>query len=240
MTGDLSKTIYLTMDTDWAGDDVLSDSLTLIDELQVPVTIFITHETKLLETIRDHPLIRLGIHPNFYPLLQNHADQDYLSVIGEIKKIVPEAVSARSHGLIDSTAILEAFKTQGITRDLNLFIPFSSGIELKPFRHFCGLLRIPYFYEDDAYCSENSGKTACEHILSSGDGLKVFNFHPIHLFLNTENMNRYLDAKPFQREYSQLIKYVNRDRQIGARAFLKQVVECGRENRFTFDHVENL
>ena len=53
-------------------------------------------------------------------------------------------------------------------------------------------------------------------------------------------MNRYLDAKPFQREYSQLIKYVNRDRQIGARAFLKQVVECGRENRFTFDHVENL
>lgn len=65
VTGDLSKTIYLTMDTDWAGDDVLSDSLTLIDELQVPVTIFITHETKLLETMRDHPLIRLGIHPNF-------------------------------------------------------------------------------------------------------------------------------------------------------------------------------
>ncbi len=237
---DSSRTLYLTMDTDWASDDVLADTLTLINGLNLPVTIFVTHATRLLPEMRKNPLIRLGIHPNFYPQLNNTAGQDFLSEIREIKTIVPEAVCARSHGLIDSTSILLGFKDFGITHDLNLFIPFSADYTLKPFRHFSGITRIPYFYEDDAWCLEPVKRSAADHVLSESAGLKVFNFHPIHLFLNTEDMARYRKAKSCQNDIEDLRRFVNHDVSCGARIFLGQLVETARQNGYSFSFVEQL
>ena len=237
---DLSKTIFITMDLDWASDEVIEDSLALINAANIPVTIFVTHKTKLLETMRKNKLIRLGIHPNFYPLLQNQADKDYLAVIREMKALVPEAVCARSHGLVDSTAILMALKETGITHDLNLFIPFDSGIQVKPFRHFSGMLRLPYFFEDDAQCLLKKRYKAEEHILGSGDGLRIFNFHPIHLYLNSEKLDNYQNAKPFMQDFQALRQFVNESPERGTRVFWGHILRVARENGFSFDHVENL
>ncbi|MHC1772145.1 MAG: hypothetical protein AB9907_10475 [Flexilinea sp.] len=240
MTEDPAKKIYITMDIDWACDEVLADTLDLIDSLAIPVTIFVTHETSLLNRMRQNPCISLGIHPNFYPLLHNTSDRDYLTIIKDIKAIVPEAVCARSHGLIDATSILLAFHEQGIRNDLNLFIPFSSGIPMVPFIHFSGIKRIPYFYEDDAFCFEKDKKSPEEHVLNSGNGLKVFNFHPIHLFLNTEAMERYNNAKPYNNDFPKLKQFVNSDPENGARTFLKRIVRCAKENGYRIDQVGNL
>ena len=235
-----SRKIFITMDVDWACDAVLADTLDLFDELEIPVTIFVTHQTELLDRMRKDPLISLGIHPNFNPLLCGTSDKDYRAVIEEMKAIVPEAVCARSHGLIDSTSILSAFFALGIRSDLNLFIPFSAGIPMTPFEHFCGMLRIPYFYEDDAYCFEKNRLTPEEHVLSPIRGIKVFNFHPIHLFLNTEKIERYNDARAFNHDGQALKAFVNADPENGARAFLKRVVRCAKENGYTFGQVEKL
>ena len=237
---DLSKTIFITMDLDWACDEVIEDSLNLIDDAGIPVTIFVTHQTSLLERMRKNSLIRLGIHPNFYPQLNNNAKGDYLQEIERLLSLVPEAHCARSHGLVDATPILSAFEQRGITHDLNLFIPFSSGIQLKPFRHFSGLKRIPFFYEDDAACFEPVLAAPADHLFSSPEGLKVFNFHPIHLFLNTESMERYYDAKPFQHNPECLLNYRNQSVERGARSFLKELVCTARAHGIDFAHVEDL
>ncbi len=235
-----SRKVFITMDIDWACDAVLTDTLDLIDELEIPVTIFVTHQTELLNRMRKDPLISLGIHPNFNPLLNGTSDKDYRAVIEEIKAIVPEAICARSHGLIDSTSILLAFFALGIRSDLNLFIPFSSGIPMTPFEHFSGIQRIPYFYEDDAFCFEKNQRTPEEHVLSSICGIKVFNFHPIHLFLNTEKIERYNDARAFSQDNHALKAFVNSDPENGARAFLKRVIRCAKEHGYRFGQVEQL
>lgn len=232
--------IYLTMDIDWASDEVLDNALDLFQELQMPVTIFVTHDTPLLSRMRQDPLIRLGIHPNFYPQLQNRAEEDYLAVIQKLHALVPEAVSARSHGLVDATPLLLAFKNVGITRDLNLFLPYSAKLKNRPFRHFSGLLRVPFFYEDDAYCFEPHKFSPEEHVLAAPDCLRVFNFHPIHLFLNTESMDRYEKAKVLQRDFQRLKEFINPDQMAGARSFLKRVAACAKDHQIAFDHVENI
>lgn len=237
---DLSKTIFMTMDLDWASDEVIEDSLELINTCNIPVTIFVTHQTRLLETMRQNKLIRLGIHPNFNPLLEKQGDKDYQTVIREIKALVPEAVAARSHWLVDSSGILRAFRENGITHDLNLFIPFGSGITLKPFRHFSGILRLPYFFEDDAQCQLEKRWKAEEHLLKSADGLRIFNFHPIHLFLNSEKLDNYEQAKPFFHDYRKLKQFVNQDRQRGTRVFWAHIARVAKENGFSFAHVEDL
>jgi hypothetical protein len=47
-----SRKVFITMDIDWACDAVLTDTLDLIDELEIPVTIFVTHQTELLNRMR--------------------------------------------------------------------------------------------------------------------------------------------------------------------------------------------
>ena len=230
--------LSITLDVDWACDGVLSDTLDLIDSCGIPVTIFVTHETPLLARMRRDPLITLGIHPNFLPLLQHSGSAAYDTVLKEMTALVPEAKFIRGHALIDATPILVSAKALGFQADLNLFIPFSSGIPLKPFTHFSGIKRIPFFYEDDAYCWETVPASPEAHL--NAPGLKIFNFHPIHLFLNTEIMARYQEAKAYYHDYEALKPFINTSTENGARNFLFRIIRAAKENNFQFDRLETL
>lgn len=237
----MKRRAYLTMDTDWASDDILSFTLDYFEAECLPVTIFLTHDTKLLARMRANPRIRLGIHPNFYPLLNAKPDRgDYRETIDALIKLVPEARMGRSHGLVDATCILNEFAARGLIGDSNLFIPFSSGLTLRPFRHFSGLTRVPYFYEDDAYCYETKKISPEDHLRLDADGLKVFNFHPIHLFLNTESMTRYEDSRAVHGDFQRLGAQVNPSAEEGAMAFLRRITAEARKSGFEWGWIEEL
>ncbi len=51
----------------------------------------------------------------------------------------------------------------------------------------------------------------------------MFGFHPIHVFLNTETLCRYEDARPYFDDYSALKS--KRNTGFGARNVLEQLVE---------------
>ena len=109
----MKRRAYLTMDTDWASDEVLAFALDWFEANAVPATIFVTHDTPLLARMRANPRIRLGIHPNFYPLLNAKSDRgDYHETVAALKRLVPEAIIARSHGLVDAGIILDEFAAQ--------------------------------------------------------------------------------------------------------------------------------
>jgi len=64
---------------------------------------------------------------------------------------------------------------------------------------------VPHFWEDDAVCIYEVN-TPVQELMSRG-GLKVFDFHPIHIFLNTEKLERYERTRAFHRNSGELIKH---------------------------------
>jgi hypothetical protein len=206
------SSIFLTFDIDWAHDDVLFETVELVESAGVAATWFVTHKTKILEYMRQNPEFELGIHPNFNYLLEGdfRKGSSSMEVISRIKSIVPEATSVRSHSLTQSSIILDNFKKTGLTHDVNCIIPNDVGITLKPW-HLCnGMQRIPYAWEDDVHLSyENLGKPQMNpaNCLIMEEGLKVFDFHPIHVFLNTESIERYERTRHLHQMPRELIEY---------------------------------
>lgn len=184
--------IFLTFDIDWCSDEVLSFTLDIIEKNNIKATFFVTHETKLLDRMRANPNIELGIHPNFNPLLIGdfRYGKNFEEVIEYYKNIVPEAVGVRSHSMTQNSPILDTFEKFGLIYDCNTFIPYSSNIEVKPYNHWTDkLIKVPYFWEDDVH-GIYGWKWDVKQF-SNYNGIKVFDFHPIHVFLNTEHLDRY-------------------------------------------------
>ena len=199
--------IYLTLDIDWACDEIILDSIRLIEKAGVAATWFVTHETPVLERLRENPRFELGIHPNFNFLLdgdpRNGANAE--EVIDRLLAIVPDAKSVRSHSMMQSTNILQIFVERGLTHDSNHFIPEQSALSLEPWVLWNGLVKVPYFWEDDAVCLFPQNTPVLELVRRAG--LKVFDFHPIHVFLNTEHMGRYERTRPLHRNPLELSEH---------------------------------
>ena len=183
------EAVCITIDIDWAHDDVLSDTIDLMEKFSVPVTWFVTHDTPLLNRLRCNPNFELGIHPNFNKKLHENDDRSVEMILDEITSIVPNAKSVRSHSLVQSSRLLEVFKQYGIQFECNTIIPSQSNLKLRPWMLWNGILKVPHFWEDDVSCLY--GQMEDISYLLKGEGLKVFAFHPIHIFLNTEDLGRY-------------------------------------------------
>lgn len=55
--------ICITLDVDWANDEVIEYSTKLLEKYNVKATIFATHESELLKFLEKK--FEIGIHPNF-------------------------------------------------------------------------------------------------------------------------------------------------------------------------------
>lgn len=223
-SGTTTGKIYLTFDLDWCSDSVLRHTLDLIERRDVHATFFVTHRTPLLDRIRENPKFELGIHPNFNCLLEGdfRYGRTYRSVIEHFLSLVPDAVSVRSHSLVQSSGILKAFFELGITHDCNLLVPATARPE--PFLHWQnGLLRVPFVFEDDVECQSAWSNLGLLRTILSGDFLKVLDWHPIHIFLNTEDLTRYESARPVLQEHALLARKVNAN-SYGANDFLHEIL----------------
>jgi len=197
--------ICITIDIDWAHDDILSDTINLLEKFSVPVTWFVTHDTPLLDRLRSNPNFELGIHPNFNNRLHEDDDRSVNMILDELMSIVPNAKSVRSHSLVQSSRLLEIFKDYGIQFECNTIIPFQSQLKLLPWMLWNGVLKVPHFWEDDVACLYSQMESVLP--LLKCKGLKVFAFHPIHIFLNTEDLDRYEKSREFHHDVDRLIEY---------------------------------
>lgn len=215
--------IFLSFDLDWAHDSVLSDTIDIVEHYDVCATWFVTHETPLLNRLRENPKFELGIHPNFNGLLEgNHSNGSNVEeVVIRLIKIVPEATAIRSHSLFQTSRLCQLFADLGMTHECNHLIPEQSKMTLKPWPLWNGLIKVPHYWEDDAVFlyNENSG---FDEVLRR-DGLKVFDFHPIHVFLNTENIERYNSCREFH--YKPDLLAGHRYDGFGTRSYLKQLLK---------------
>jgi len=205
--------LFMTFDVDWAHDEILADTMQLVAGAGAAATWFITHDTQLLRDMRSQPAWELGIHPNFNTLLQGSASSGATAdkILEDLMRLILEAVSVRSHSMTQSSPLLDAFARAGLTHDVNHFVPSGSRIQVKPWLLWNGMVRVPYIWEDDVHCAyQTSQQPELEPSAIAADsssGLKVFDFHPIHVFLNTESLDRYERTRPIHRDPSELIKH---------------------------------
>jgi hypothetical protein len=215
--------IFLTFDIDWATDEVLSDTIDLVEAAQVCATWFVTHDTPVLARLRDNPLFELGIHPNFNPLLDGDTTQGRSAeeILDRLMAIVPEARAVRSHSMTQSSRLQNLFKDRGLEFECNHFIPEQSGICLKPWSLWNGMIKVPYCWEDDV--AALYGRLEAFGELETRTDLRVMDFHPIHVFLNMADMVHYDQTRDLHLQPEALRKYRNTEK-IGARDVLKAVL----------------
>jgi hypothetical protein len=183
----------LTFDLDWAPDFMIEEIASWMRDERVRSTWFVTHGCKALEKLRDAPdLFELGIHPNLLPgSTQGETPEKVLS---HLLDIVPEARSVRFHGVVQSGPLLKFILTQTqIRMDSTLFLPNMTSIQPIEHQQFGKiLLRIPFFWSDDYEMGKRIPQWEVTPHLQV-QGLKVFNFHPVHVYLNSA------DDKPYQK-----------------------------------------
>lgn len=175
----MNNNLILTFDLDWCNDEILSYVLDKLIPNKVPATFFVTHDTKLLHTIRKYDFFELGIHPNFNSG-SSHGD-NYKDVIDYCLHIVPEAISSRSHGLNISSNILIYMMEKGIKIDSSIFMPDAKNIDNFYFSiNGLKILRCPYNWEDDYwFYQEGITKYRLSDIMELNS--KILNFHPIYV-----------------------------------------------------------
>ena len=188
--------IVLTLDVDWAPDCAIDFVAEKLLSHHIRATWFITHPSPAIVRLKEYPhLFELGIHPNF---LQGstHGDSPE-AVLDHSMSLVPNAMSMRSHALVQSTPLLDQVMLRTpITNDVSLFLPRLPNLGLVEYqRNGRTLLRVPYFWEDDFEMENHVPSWELGALLELGGGVKVFDFHPIHVYLNSASPEAYRQLK---------------------------------------------
>lgn len=220
----------ITIDTDWAPDFAIMQVIELLVKKNIKATWFVTHQSSVLDVLKDHKeIFEIGIHPNFFA--NSTQGKNNKEVIEKLLTFVPEAKSIRTHSLFQSLNLLDfiSHNYPQITIDSSLLMkksPFLTPHSL--YFHSGGMMtRFPIFWQDDIESSEKIPTWNLEEPVYHTKGLKVFNFHPIHLWINTFNINQYLKLKneiPDINNSKQktLDKFVNKEN--GALRFFEQLL----------------
>src|SRR3984957_2921405 len=140
----------VTFDIDWAPDCAIDFAANLLGERGGKSTWFVTHLSPAVERLRSCPdLFELGIHPNFMPKSSHGVEPE--QVLKTCMEFVPEAVSVRTHGLLQSGDLFDfVMSLTPVTFDVSLFHPRALQVDVVKYERFGQILwRVPYVWEDD-------------------------------------------------------------------------------------------
>jgi hypothetical protein len=210
---------FFTSDIDWAPEEVIEDTLALFAKYDAKITLFATHKSEqILNSDRNY--VEVGIHPNFNGIMFKGDSQRPEKILNELLAFYPEAIGVRCHSVMQSSGLVNLFRSFGMLYESNTFLPYCTSI--KPYKCWTGITRIPYNWEDDVHFtygydfnSDNLAKN-CE--------FKIYDFHPIHIFLNTDIEETYLKAKDYNEDFEKLNNSVNRTK-VGVRDLLISILE---------------
>jgi hypothetical protein len=214
------KRVCITFDIDWAPEEVIQYSVNILNEYSAAATFFATHDSVTLQNL-DNKKFEIGIHPNFNPLLSGVSlpHLDFRKVVKDLLAIYPEAKGCRSHSLTQNGQIINCLVEEGLLYDSNIFLPYQ---KVTPYRHCNNLYRIPFNWEDDVHFLY---KRSFDDIglLPVTDDLYIYNFHPVHVFLNTDSEETSTRARPFYHQPKKMIHCRNQSKP-GAENALRQIL----------------
>lgn len=182
--------VFINFDIDWASDSLVNEIIDMCLAYEVKATFFATHKSMTLSRLRNNKNFEIGLHPNFLPGSTQGGTEE--EVLGYCRSLEPNAVSIRSHCVYQYGKIYNLFN-QILGDNLvesNIFMP---GVPtINPFLLYTKngfLVRVPFFWSDDYYLLGK--KILCPKVLLDSDGVKVYMFHPVHIYHNTVSMEHY-------------------------------------------------
>lgn len=177
----------ITFDIDWVPAYVTDFIADILIQTGTKATWFATHPCPSLDRLRGRPdIFELGIHPNFRP--NSSHGKTVSDVIEYARKLVPEARTMRTHGLIQSISLFDdIMRNTEVIADVTTYMPHLP--ELMPaeiWRAGRVMLRIPTYWQDELEMTRPGPVWNADRLVgrNSGKGVKVFNFHPIHVYVN--------------------------------------------------------
>lgn len=176
--------LSLSIDTDWAPTPVIRDTLDLLDDYGVPATVFSTHDDGL--DLDDH---ERALHPNF---LDDEDDLDDEAVLAELVETFPDAVGTRSHSLYTHGQLHALYPEYDLAYESN-YMAYREP-NLRAFWMGQRFVQLPIYFMDDVWMHREQTLPDVDALLDE-PGLKVFTFHPIHVYLNTPGLTYYEDHK---------------------------------------------
>jgi len=197
------KKYCLTFDMDWAPDYILEDLKDIIRGRDIEATVFYTHKTGIFDDFRN---IEKGLHPDIRDV--GAAEQK----VAELKEHYPEAVSLRSHSLNDSGRLNRIFSRYGINIKSNYLLYMKEGIDVVKMPYEFELFEAPIYFLDGnfLFTQKDIKKFSIDMLNLGSPGLKIVGFHPVHIYLNTDDYTRYEDAKRYMDNKERFDRYINR------------------------------
>ena len=214
----MTDAYVVTLDIDWAPDFIIDEVAGHLVDKGVKATWFLTHDSPAVRRLLARAdLFECALHPNFLP--DSTQGTNEREVIGYLRRIIPDTGIMRSHALLQSTPLLTMLVDRyGIDTDVSLLMPGVAKLAPHLVHFKLGsppLLRIPYFWEDDL---EMNSPQPCWSLSDSRyhvEGLKIFDFHPIHVYMNNDHMEPYERLKkigPLETlDRKTVDEFVNRD-----------------------------
>ena len=199
--------IAFSMDIDWASEYCITEMLDFFDQNDIPLNVFCTHPSKVLEERRNRPNLEFGIHPNYSPGSSQGSTID--EATDYCMKLVPEARSVRGHRWYSCNDMYDRLVKEGIRYDSNECTMLDLA---QPYIHRSGVLRMPVYFEDGGFLWSKgepdfkaNGKKYFDRL-----GLKVLDLHPIHFAINSPTLEYYWHVRDTlsREEYSNMSRAV--------------------------------
>jgi hypothetical protein len=161
-----------------------------VEAAGVPVHLFVTNRSKVVEKGSRDGTLTVGAHPNFIPGSSHGSTPE--EVVATCRSLVPDARTFRSHSYAEDAKTLALLLEAGFETDSNLCLFLQPN--LVPLIHATGLLRLPVFLDDDSLLLWDQGgdldlKPMARALTTPG--LKILNFHPTLFALNAPSVGHY-------------------------------------------------
>ena len=220
--------LVITIDTDWTSDKVLESCFDLLNNYKVRATFFCTGPLNIDENkLKNH---ELAIHPNYKNIKRLGKE------IEELLKIYPQTKGIRSHSLFTFSRLYPIYKRFNLKYESNYFMYFQENI--KPFLMENNILQLPIYFEDDFHLSmfenldlKRREAFSLKNLPLKKPGLKIFAFHPIHIFINTHQWEFYQQVKKYYHQPKKLLEFRERQKQQGIRNLFEELLSYIKENK---------
>lgn len=191
-----NSTTVLTFDVDWAPDWMIDDVAERLIAANVRATWFATHQSAAISRLLDNPAFEVGIHPNFQDGSTQGATPD--EILTNLRRWFGTATVVRTHSLFQSERLLQLMTdTYGFKIDCSIYLPLARDVKPHRVRYTSSgseLIRVPHVFQDNMFMIAGQSWSAEPEWLRS-PGLKVLNFHPVHVWLNSHSTKAYETLK---------------------------------------------
>jgi hypothetical protein len=189
--------ISLSFDLDWAPAWATEWIARTMADRGLTGTFFVTHRCASLPRLIELGM-ELGVHPNYLPGSSHGVTQN--EVLDYVQTLVPGAIGVRAHALVRSTPLWIEYAKRGFVYEASDLMDGIAG--LRPLPAWNGLVRLPIYWEDDVHLMHGLPLER-EAMGLAAAGMKVLNFHPILLALNSSSLAGYQGLKRFLAEQSE-------------------------------------